>query len=508
MRRGFSLIELLIALMLITNAIIAAALVSYGAPRMMQNAYLELGGVDRAQAALIHAELLARDRFNAVESIATTSENGYDLGLRVESTDDLTKRLISSVSWVDAGGVIQSFNYETTVTDYSNAALHPCDPFLSGDWKMPHVIDSYSLSPGALLPTTLPSGAYSISALSIRAGVLAIAVSTTTRATDPTLFFFDISSSSTAPRFLPPAFDNASVSRSGYTALAANPDGFFAANGFGSASAATCAHDELTCAQVHSFRVMNGVPERSDSLRIPTTSPERAITTSGAGAAGAALAYREDGYLYLGLQKTTAGQELQSIDVHDPSALRRIGGMAIGRSVNDITIATSTAYIATDDNTSSGKAVVAVDSTDPTTLYELGSYRFPGAGYVQKVNRIGSRLYTGRSYALGTSEEFSILDRSDSHTLTRLGGIDLGTAHSPQSVRGIIVRDFLAFVLTDSSLQLWNITNPNISASTQPYASIPIPSGTGTAFACRGNLMYIGSVDSSGAGYLSVVSSM
>ncbi len=500
MRNGFSLIELILAFAILVSAIVAAAQVAYGLPRILQNAYLEAEASRAAKALLDRAIILGRNDFNAPTSSGTSTKDGIDSSSWIESLDDSAEYAISTSHWHDLEGMLQSVSFRTLITNYTDNSNHPCQPFVSGDWAHPRILHSYRIAPGDLLPTVIPNGQYQVSSLAIQGSQLAVGIGTTAHATDPTLFFFRVTDPDQAPEFLQ-SFDNTPLSTIGFTALAAGDDNVYAANGFENTAMANCAYSVLHCRQLQVFSVQGNSPIRAASYQVPTTSPTLAITSSGAIAAGTAVAYKA-GLVYLGLAKTAGGQEFQIIDIRNLDVPKRVGGVSVGRSINSILISSTTAYIATDANNTGGKAIIAEDVRDPERPAELFSHAFPGAGYVHALATIKKYLYSGRSYANGTSEEFTVLDKNNA--LTRTGGIDLGTSAAHRSVKAIIARDFLTFILTDDRLQAWNMQD---AAHPTLYGSLLLPHGAATAMACRLNTFYIGSVDTDGNGYVTVITS-
>lgn len=492
--RGFSTIEILIAFTVLVSGMVAVSLVAYGSPLILEHATTELSAANQAHALLTKQEIQARDTFESIMSTASTSDDRFTLGFNMIPMDDIGKRLTTTIQWRTPATIQKTIQLQSFVMDVRNAALHPCDPFLSGDWRVPRIVSSYRVTPGELLPSHIQGTYFPVSALAVNGSTLAIAIASTTSATHPTLFFFDISESDIVPVYISSEFDNAASSRIGYSALAIGPNTFYAGNGFSSASAITCASDPFGCAQLHLFDAHDTAPVRIASIQMPAAS----------GSVPASAVMYRSGVLYLGLSKTTGGQELHLIDVHEPSLPKHLGGYTAGRGVNGIAADQHVAYITTDDNSSSGKALIALDIQDPTHPVELASYRFLGAGYARRVVRSGSRLYVGRSFSAGTSEELSVLDRSDISTLTRIGGIDIGTSRAPGGVREILIRDFLAFVLSERSLQIWNISD---LSEISLYASVPLPNGTGTSLSCRNNMLYVGSAGAEGNGFLTTITS-
>lgn len=490
----------MLAFVILTTAIVAAGLVAYRMPIVLQNAFTEAEANRKAQALLEHSLLLARTDFTGLTAIATTTANGISTSLILRPFDDSAVLLTSTATWTSLEGVPQSATYSTLVANYKNVSSHPCQPFILGDWTHPHILGSYELMPGFLLPGTIPAGHYPISSLAVQGNVLAVGVASTTQASDPTLFFFRITDQAQQPAYIN-SFDNASPSKIGLTALAAGDDHMYAANGFSSTDMPNCAYSTVNCRQLQTYFTPGTTPDPSANFQIPTTSPALALTASGATSPGDAVAYRAN-TAYVGLSKTGGGQELQIVDMSNQYVPTRIGGVAIGRGVNAVVAARTTIYVGTDDNSGSGKAIIAEDVHDPAHPVEIGSHSFSGAGFVRVLVRAGSYLFSGRSYANGASEEFSILTQDAS--LTRVGGVDIGNNLNHRGVQSILIRGFLAFVLTNDELQLWNIQD---SANPVLYSHIAIPQGTATAMTCRQNVLYVGSVGSDGTGYLTVVTS-
>ncbi|MDB5236902.1 MAG: hypothetical protein JWL88_4 [Parcubacteria group bacterium] len=499
MKKGFSLIELLLAFVILTSAVIASVLAAYEMPAIIQNAYTEAEAAGIAHARIERMALFARSNFSQLTSVATTSIDSITTYLRVLPIDESALHVLSASLWTSSEGIAQSVTNDALITDYKHVTDHPCQPFVSGDWTHPRILNSYKIAASYLLPASTPNGQYPVSALAVQGNVLAVAIATTTNFSDPSLLFFRIGDPSLTPTFID-SFDNTPQSKIGFTALAAGGGNVYAANGFGSMSTSTCGNSFLTCAQLQIFTTIGTVPLLAGAAQIPTTSPARALSANGAIAPADAVAYRA-GMVYLGLAKTAGGQEFQIIDVQNPNALKRLGGASAGRGVNAIAVSSTTAYLATDDNATGGKAIIAEDISDNAHPIEMTSHSFPGAGFVRTLIRAGTVIYSGRSYANGTSEEFSVLDQS---TLTRITGVDTGTNLMRRGVTGIIVRDFLAFLLTDDQLQLWNLQD---MAAPVLYASLPLLHGTATSMVCRQNALYIGSVDTDGSGYLTVVTS-
>lgn len=232
------------------------------------------------------------------------------------------------------------------------------------------------------------------------------------------------------------------------------------------------------------------------------TYPNIAGTGMGTGAGNSI--YYKDGYIYEGL--TTGGNEFNIIDVSTPATPVWKGGYAVGSYVNAIVVKDGYAYLSTNDTT---KELVVLNITNPANPTLVGTYNATpdsaGFGFGRALYTLGDSVFLGRSWTnSGATPQFYSLDTT-AMPPTLQASKSLGTN---LSLRNIIVRDSLAFLLLGSTsvggqLQIINAT------STALVATAALPSGVtgvgGTALDCEGNYMYAASVDSTNRGYISAV---
>jgi LVIVD repeat len=246
-------------------------------------------------------------------------------------------------------------------------------------------------------------------------------------------------------------------------------------------------------------------------MQTTETYPVPSVTGTGSQALGQSVFY-SNGYIYLGLTKTASGPEFNIIDVHNPNAPSLIGSFAVGAGIEDIYVRGNYAYLATDDNT---RELLILDISNPSAPKQVGIYNASGStgfGLGHTLDLAGSTLLLGRTYDPSGSE-YLALDASNTPNVLLKNSKDVGPNSSNAfSVGGVLVRDYLAFVLTGGGaggtkggqLQIINAT------STAQYAnSIALPNGSsgqgGTAIECEGNYVFLGSVDSSSNGWLTIV---
>jgi len=232
-------------------------------------------------------------------------------------------------------------------------------------------------------------------------------------------------------------------------------------------------------------------------------------------AVGESIFYK-DGYVYIGLSKTGGGPEFNIIDVHNPSSPFRAGSKAVGRGINSIMVKGRYAYLGTDDNS---RELVIYDVANPADPRPAGIYNADSDtlnfGYGRSLYGVGNTLYFGRTWIQDASE-FSILDAKDPLVDLADPGearkFDVGPdGDNPFSVKGLVVRDYLAFLLVGSktkggSLRILDISDPDHIVD---YTQVGLENGSagpgGVALDCEKNYLYAASVDENGKGYLYII---
>jgi hypothetical protein len=500
--RGFSTVELLLALMIMSTALTAIVLVTLGVPESLADGREAEVGASEASALMSKALILGRNSFSGVTSIASTTSEGYTLSLQVTpSPDGLSEQLLSTAEWTNVRGAIEYFEESGAITNFRNASQNACSSVLAGNWLHPSV---------STFPIAQP-----ISAVSTGTSTLILSVTKSVNKTDPTLLLFDISSS-TNPAFLG-SLDNATSTRSGIGAVAVNESSaasasstriIYAANSYG-ANFSTCTAGPL-CAQLQIIDASNPAnPLVISNFQLSTTTPPFA-TGSGMQSAGKSIFYA-NGFVYFGLQKTGStgsanGEEFNIINVQNPYLPVWVGGFSVGRTVNQISVKNGYAYLATDDPT---RELTILDVHDPANITLAGTYDAPGNstfGFGEAVALASSTIALGRSYIYGVPE-LVFLNNTPTSTLAVLQSVNINGATGTASIESILIRGSIAFVLTNTALQLWDISDLTRPIPYAPTISLPsssVVSGT-SALACRNNTLYIASSGTNNAGYLTVI---
>lgn len=479
MIRGFSALEVIIALAVLSTALIAVTLLTLGAPYILQNARDHAEALSLAQTLLAEAQHEAEDSFGSIASSSTTAGVAFDvhLGSRLLS-DELTKRLTATVSWPDAWGNQKRLALESVVTDYEHATDYPCDSIPSGDWHNP-VAKTSTLEGGDLLPGM---DTYSIGSMATTRNLLALTSTSTKTVGQPSLFVFEYENGLPAFRSM--------LSTSSTTAAIA--DIALAGEHAYLASASACAK-LASCGQLQIIDVSTPTaPAFASRLLLPILTPPYAGDTSGPVAAKSI--YYRDGFIYLGLEETptSTGMEFNIIDVQDSRNPIWRGGYRIGRTINDILVREGRAFVAS--NARGIADVVILDITDPADIRELVRIAFPPLqttsrfGYAHGVAVSGSVLHIARSY-ISNADEWYLINLDDS-AFPVIESKNVGTPLNRRSARGILVRDTLAALLTNKDFEIWDSSTDSLSMS----SSLSIP-GEAVSFLCVRNSFYIASLE-------------
>ncbi len=458
--RGFLTLEILIAVMLATSMLIAITLVALGMPHVLQSAREHRVALAYASAGLERAQALGVSDFGAVAAVASSTEDGYETALIVETLPDgAEKRVASSVVWTDDWGERKSILLPALVGDYQHPPDTACNAVSTGDWARPSVESIHTASP---LPPLAGAAA-------ARTRLVAFA-STTSATLDPTLFVFPLVSGEVSGAAVG-TFDNATSTTDGFAAVAAS--GTYAYAAF--AANKKCSSAAAACSQLQVLDLSDaGHPVQVGSLWL--------------GSAKARSIFYRNNTVYLGLEVDASREEFLIIDVRDRTRPVIVGSAEIGYTVNAVSADGSRVYVATTDNRTNGKALMAFDIAHPSMhLSPIATSFQAGAGYAERLALSGSFLYLGRS-ALSSSKEFMVFNTNDISTA-------LNANDTSASVEDIGVQGTLAFVLTKTDLELWDVADPNAA---KRQASLPLASGeSGTGFTCTGSLFYLTSASRS-----------
>lgn len=213
-KRGVATLELLIAFAILMLTMTAVILVVFGNQSISIDTQINSEAVSKSRALIETARALSRQDFNAVVSIATTTDGIYEKNLTVEVLDASTKQVTSMVAWSSLGRTLAV----RLVTLLTNPTVgNACSATPSGDWTEPSMI-SYELGKDLLVPSDA-SSLFPITSVQAAGTKLFVTVDNPTSNNKATFFGFDISNPATKPVFLF-GVDNAPTISEGLSAVA------------------------------------------------------------------------------------------------------------------------------------------------------------------------------------------------------------------------------------------------------------------------------------------------
>ncbi len=479
--KGFSTIEMLIAMTVLLLVLSAVVLLSFGNQSLLANAAAHVEALSLAEQVLDSEQALARKDFALVIPSTSTSMIGsmpYNISVDVETQSDyVTKKVTATVSWSGEYGRAQNVQLAVYLTNFESATSpNTCNAELAGNWSAPIVANTVQ-SFAQLVGDS--SGTYTLTGLAVRFGKLYVTASNSSSGKE-TFFVFD---TSTLNPTLLAKLDNDTKVNTGLM-------GVDIASSSAGSYAYVASASSFTRGQLQVINITNpAAPSIVATYKIPTTY----VPSSGAGN----TIFYKDGYVYLGLTKTsTGGKEFAIIDVHTPTAPTWAGGYAVGNDINSIFVNGSYAYIASPN----AQNLLVLDVSNPSTPSLVGSYVPSGGSNGERVFTVGDTVYLGRTF--GTNELY-MLNASSLSSIASLGSKDLGV-WSNTSINGIVVRSNTAFLLTNTQLVSYDTTNPAAINAFGTPLTLPNAS-SGAALTCEGNVLYAAVNDASNHGLLYLI---
>jgi type II secretory pathway pseudopilin PulG len=490
--KGFSTVEMLIAMTVMSLMLGAIILVIFGSQSFVSDAAASTAALSLATSALDVEHGLAQKDFGLLvaTSSAYAGSPSYTTSISIESDPDyVSKKITATVTWVGDHLRPQHVVLTSYVADYKNATnANTCNAAVSGDWSHP-IIQNVQTNFAQMIGDS--SGVYTLAGIDAYKGKLYVTAQVS-GATKKNFFIFD-TTQGPSPQLLG-SLDTTGTSLSGggtAVVVATSSLGNYAyvANSYNTA-------------QLQIVDITNPAnPTLITNYQLPTTTTSAHITGAGtSGASGSSIFYK-DGYVYIGLTKTTTGPEFNIIDVHNPHAPVWVGGYKVGYVVNALYVANNVAYIAhpTDSTATTQEQVTVLSLADKTNPVRIGGYKAPDKqGNGKSLYGVGDTLYLGRTVNTTVSNN----DMYVLQNLNPVTGIKINS-----SIDGLVVRGSLAFLLsgtsgTPGSLEIFNLA----SSTSTPLSSIALPSASsGAAMDCEGNTVYAASNDVANKGYLSVI---
>ncbi len=507
---GFSIIELLIASSIALIVISAVYIVSFGNQSTVLSSETNSEAVIKTQQLLESQQAAGRQDFNLVNSTSST-DGVYKKGVDVQLLPDLlTKQVTASTTWKGDHGQILSVKITTLITSLDSVTSpNTCNSSLTNPngWKTPVHYDFQTTS---MLPPPSSNG-ISISDIDILNKRMYIVSDSPPVPNPETFFVFDLSSNpSVTPTFRGRIDNNVSSTEglSGLSVASTTSKIYAYASSLRGSNFSNCVPG-TNCAQLQVFDVTSpSAPTIVANYLVPTSTAPFVLGNGGT-AVGKTVVYK-DGYIYLGLKKTTSGPEFIIIDVGGgglgtPTSPKYVGSFPIGFTVNAIQVEGDYAYVATTDTAAGNKRLLILNISNKTTpklsIAPVGGFFTAGGiGVGNTVSVVGTKVYFGTAFSGAAIPNFYILNGSNPASYpSALPQYGVGTvAGTNDSVNAISVRDYLVFLLTNNQFQVWNISNPSAptpwstSGTQSTFLNLSLLGANGgTSSDCEGNVFYL-----------------
>ena len=141
--RGFSTIEMLVAMTIMVLVLSAALLLSFGSQSLLADSVGHTEALSLAGEMLGNEEALAHKDFNLVVPGTNTTTIGstvYTKSIEVDTQNNsLTKKVDITVSWAGEYGRAEEVSLGAYVTNFENAfSSDTCNTELAGNWDRSH----------------------------------------------------------------------------------------------------------------------------------------------------------------------------------------------------------------------------------------------------------------------------------------------------------------------------------------------------------------------------------
>ena len=505
MQKGFSTIELMIAMAILVLVLSAVVVVSFSNQSYLIGSETNAEAMRLAQGLLEEEQALGRKDFNLVNPRSAVAQGVYSKTVHVTLLPDyLTKEVKALVSWTGERGQNRSVELNTLITNFETPlGGDTCDSTIKegDDWANPKIertIDFSNLG-------GIPDGTYTLTDVDAYKNKLYV---TAGRAADPddssnkglpTFFVFDVSDPDDPE--LEGEVDNASGVIMGLNAVHVSESSAqlktyaYTASNTSSDYSICDPKTDPACGQLVLFDVTSPTnPKWETNLKIESPAVT-GLTT------GESIFYK-NGYLLLGLAKAD-GPEFHVIDMHNPSVwlgsshlVYSSGSFEIDIVIKALAMRGAYAYLGTPNS----KELQILNLSNPSSPDPVGEFSGASTGNGESIYLVGDNLYFGKTSSL-TGPEFYILDASNPETVLP----DLGSEEINASVNEVIVRDYLAFLLTNNELKIYRIDDPANIALQGSLSLSSSGSSTKPSMDCEGNRLFITSNNGSGAGFLYVV---
>ena len=529
MAEGFLTLELLIAFAIVLLVLSGIIITSFSNQSTLLSTTTTNEALKLAQALLEEKQAQGRQDFYSVNPHSPTLDDIYTKSVYVDVlkdedggiTDHLTKQVRATVTWPGEWGKTHHVELVTLISDFDTpVGGDTCNSVLTNQWDEeagewihgwddPQVVETFDFSD---IDDDDNTDKYELTDIDAYKGYLYI---TAGKATDedgsvsiPTFFVFEIEDDDELE--LEDTADNSPIVTTGMNAVrvaenvdSGNTYAFTASNTYvpGDCDPGLASN----CAQIYIFDV-------TDTGDISREAYLKLLNLTSGNQIDAHSIYFRNNYIYLGLN-ANAEEEFYIIDVHHPDEMEGVnhlvnplGKFEVGNKVNTILPAGAYAYVGSGNS----EELKVLDISNPLAITQAESFNGPGTGVGNSLALVADQLYFGKSRS-NYGEEFHILDAEDPDSLDLENSVEID-----ESIDKIIIRDYLAFILTDLILP-----DPSYSGSAyfkvfdisdlddiEEIGSLSLPDDGGDekpSMDCEGDRFYITTNNGSDQGHIHII---
>ncbi|MFH0890961.1 MAG: hypothetical protein V1856_02935 [Candidatus Liptonbacteria bacterium] len=445
-RTGQSTIEIMVALLILTSALVGAVMVIFGGQSLVIDSKEGNLALRLARENLERTIVAAKNSYFSLAD-STVAEGEFTKTITVEEAGANTVKVTSRVTWQTDPIRLQEQEVSMLVTDWYNVSQTGGDTGgggTSGDWRNPRTLGSIDLGAG-LSATDLD--------------VMNRIVYMTAEASDSKKNDFVVvdATNGEAP-FVTAGIDVGS-----------------SLNALDAAGNYAYVASRSTSKQLKIIDISNiSAPVMVSSTTLPGV--------SGSGAVGQSIFYFGN-RAFIGTQKAS-GPEFHIMDVTNPLAPVSLGSLEINEDIYSIYVSGNVAYLGTSDD----DEIRILNVSNPAAITELGRYNILGSTEDSRVaHLVGNKLYVGRTKGGDHADhhELAILDVSSSTTPVLLGSKNFIT-----DINDLRTRDGLVFLGTSDSnqeFQVWDASDPQ---NIELWSFFNFPQ-VATAVDYENNLVYV-----------------
>lgn len=432
---GQSIIEVLVALFIISLSLSAVISVIFGGQSVSVDTERSSEGLYKAQKNLEEIRALAKEDFSSVSSTSGI-DGDYTKDTIVEIIDEYTKKITSKISWQTDPLRTQEVRLVTILSDLQSAIQSgEGSGGLSGDWSNPQTLGSADVGSGNQGTDVAVAG-----------GVVYVSTSASTKS-KPDVHVFDITNPSNPLKLSEEDVD-------AYAVVSIAPAGQYL---YG---ASTGVIPDLKIVDVTSSTDISFVADYNVWTWVNALS-----------------IFQQNSNVYLGVEKTSYNGEFFSIDVTNPLNPSERDVFEVNGNTNDIYVSNNIAYIATSRD---DKELLLLDVADPDNIQELGFLDISGT------NDGGSVFVVSPDMVfLGVGNSLYIVNASNPESIYLIGSMDVGG-----TVNDIYAVGYLAFLATSNSNREFQVINISDPENPQLHSSLNFPQ-VATGIDYQNNLVFV-----------------